>query len=254
VTSAGPKQRKQGKPKPPPVGPKPAATRQTLWIVLAAAIGLGAVLILASVLLGGGDDETTPSVPAGDPALIEGIPQNGTVLGSPDAKVTLIQWEDFQCPFCGEYTAQAFPAIVEEYVRPGDVKVEFKGLAFLGDDSEKALRAALAAGLQGKFWEMEEGLFANQGEENSGWVTDELIDELAAENGLNAAKLRRDMDSAEVSAQIEAVEKEAVQRGIEGTPTFFVSIDGGAPYRVQPTSLQADAFRPILDDALAETR
>ena len=59
------------------------------------------------------------------------------MLGNPDATVRMLQFEDLQCPICKKYTDDAFPAIVDEYVRPGRVKIDFRGLAFLGPDSLK---------------------------------------------------------------------------------------------------------------------
>ena len=108
----------------------------------------------------------------------------------------MLQFEDLQCPICKKYTDDAFPAIVDEYVRPGRVKIDFRGLAFLGPDSLKALRIAVAAGFQNKLWEVVGLFYENQGEENSGWVTDELIDEILAEvPGLDAAKVKADAKS-----------------------------------------------------------
>jgi protein-disulfide isomerase len=72
------------------------------------------------------------------------------MLGKPDATTTLIVYEDIQCPFCREFTEGALPSIVDEYVRTGRVNVEWRGLGFIGPDSEKALRIALAAGKQNK--------------------------------------------------------------------------------------------------------
>src|SRR5205823_9670049 len=89
--------------------------------------------------------------------------------------VTLIEFADLQCPFCREYTLNALPAIVDEYVRPGKVKLVFSGMAFIGPDSETALRATYAAGLQGRLWNFLDLLYKNQGAENSGWVTDDLL-------------------------------------------------------------------------------
>jgi protein-disulfide isomerase len=225
-------------------------SRQLLWIALGGATVVAVALIAGSLLWSGGDDG--PSEPAAsDTALVDGIPQEGTTLGASEAKVMLIQWEDFQCPACGAYQDLVFPAIVDEYVRPGKVKVEFMGLTFIGEDSEQALRAALAAGRQGRFWQMEKLLYDNQGGENGGWVTDELIRELATAIGLDVERLEADMSSQAVTEQIEAMSTEGNEQEVAGTPTFFVSIGGDAPYLAQPGALDPAAFRPILDGALA---
>ena len=163
----------------------------------------------------------------------------------------MLQFEDLQCPICKKYTDDAFPAIVDEYVRPGRVKLDFRGLAFLGPDSLKALRIAVAAGFQNKLWEVVGLFYENQGEENSGWVTDELIDEILAEvPGLNAAKVKADSKSAAVTKEIAAVQAEATALQVPGTPWFYLAVGVNAPYELQPQSLTPGEFRPALDDAL----
>ena len=231
-------------------------------IAVAVAVAIAAALVAATLLMrDGGDDaapagttsgETTTSDSA-NPALatVTGIPQNGTILGDAKATVTLIQFEDIQCPVCKTYTDNAFPAIVDEYVRPGLVKIDFRGLTFLGPDSEKALRIAVAAGYQNKLWEVVELFYANQGAENSGWVTDSLIDEILAEvPGLDAEKVKTDAASDAVAKDIAEFQAQATTLKVPGTPWFFIQIGLTPPYEIRPTSLDPSAFRPALDDAL----
>jgi protein-disulfide isomerase len=239
----------------PPV-PRPGSKKggrqvdRTLIVVVAAAVAVVIALVAGSLLLRGGDDETaTP--PTGDTTTVDGIAQSGTVLGDAAATVTLLQYEDLQCPACLTYQQESFPTVVDEYVRTGKVKIDFRGLEFLGSDSNQALRAVLAAAEQGKAWQMIELLYANQGEENSGWVTDVLIDELAESIGLDLDQLHTDMESDEVVQQIEDVAQEAQDRGVGGTPTFMVQVGDDEPYMVNPNPYTDPAqFRPILDDAL----
>jgi protein-disulfide isomerase len=212
-------------------------------------------LVAASLLLRGGDeaDSATPTTttPSSPSTLLDGIPQERAVLGAEDATVTLIQFEDLQCPVCKRYQEEGFPGIVEEYVRPGKVKIRFVGLAFIGPDSEKALLYTLAAGEQGKLWQFADGLYANQGEENSGWVTDELLQELAVDFDLDWEKLKTDADGAVTLQQANSMATEAEQRGVPGTPWFYVQVGDGQPYEVRPGSFAIEEFRQILDDALA---
>jgi len=209
-------------------------------------------LVAASLLLRGGDEATpTPTTPTSPSSLLDGIPQERAVLGAEDATVTLIQFEDLQCPICKRYQEEGFPGIVEEYVRPGKVKIRFVGLAFIGPDSEKALLYTLAAGEQGKLWQFADGLYANQGKENSGWVTDELLQELAGEFDLDWEKLKTDADGAVTLQQANSMATEAEQRGVPGTPWFYVQVGDGQPYEVRPGSFAIEEFRQILDDALA---
>ena len=251
----------------PPV-PKPRAPKKTtpntrgrnrtLLIALAVAAVVVAALVAGSIVLTGGDDSSsaaTTTTAGGKPAalaLIAGIPQDGTVLGSPSAQVRMLQYEDLQCPICREYEEAAFPAIVNEYVKPGRVRLDFRGLAFLGPDSVKALRIALAAGEQNKLWDVVGLFYANQGEENSGWVTDAKVDEILAQvPGLNVAKVKKDAQSAAITKQIEQLSAEGTQNGVRGTPSFFVARGVNQPYPVQVSSLTPEAFRPVLNDALA---
>jgi protein-disulfide isomerase len=226
---------------------------RNLLIAAAGAVAVVAVLIVVSVVVSGGnDDGTTTTTGGGTTTLFAGIPQKGAELGSQTAPVTMIQFEDLQCPICRAYQEDGFSGVVDEYVRPGKVKLRFAGLAFLGQDSEKALRYALAAGNQGKLWPYVAALYANQGDENSGWVTDDLLERLANENGLDWARLQTDAASRSVTSQIEATAAQAARMGVPGTPTFFVQVGNGQPYVVNPTSFSVDTFRSILDDALAQ--
>jgi protein-disulfide isomerase len=240
-------------PRKPPPGTLGA--NRNLLIAAGAAAAVVLALIGASLLLRGGDD-STPDTGGGTgieeaAALLDGIPQERAELGSPNATVTLIQFEDLQCPVCRSYQAQGFPSVVDEYVRPGKVKLRFVGLAFLGPDSEKALLYTLAAGEQGKLWQFQDALYANQGEENSGWVTDALLEEIATGLDLDWERLKQDADGSVTLQQANSMADEANQRQIQGTPTFYVQVGDGEPYQVNPSSFAPEQFRAILDDALS---
>jgi protein-disulfide isomerase len=229
-------------------------------MIAIAAAGLVAAALIAGSILFTGDDgndavATTSATPADttDAAVsqLAGIPQNGTVLGNPQATVRMIQFEDLQCPVCKKYTDETFPAIVEEYVKPGRVKIDFRGLAFLGPDSDKALRIAIAAGFQNKLWDVVELFYEQQGEENSGWVTDAKIDQILAEvPELDVAKVKVDAKSAAVAKEIAAVQAEATALEVQGTPWFYMGVGLNQPYEIRPQSYTPSAFRPALDDAL----
>lgn len=239
------------KPRKPP--PRHSDTRKrNLLIAAAGAVAVVAILIVVSVVVAGGGDSGTTTTSTASSALFAGIPQNGTELGAKDAPVTFIQFEDLQCPICRSYQEDGFSAIVQDYVRPGKVKLRFAGIPILGQDSEKALRYALAAANQGKLWQYVAALYANQGEENSGWVTDDLLEQLAGEVGLDWTQLKTDAASEKVTRQAQATLAEADRLGVPGTPTFFVKVGDGAPYAVQPNSFAIDAFRPIFADALSQ--
>jgi protein-disulfide isomerase len=248
---------------PVPKPPKSKAEKQggvnrNLVIALAVAGVVAVALIAGSILLtrGGGssDAASTTTTAGGTPAsvaLFAGIPQSATYLGKPTAKVTMRVYEDLQCPYCRKFTDDgALPAIVNEYVKAGLVRLDWRGLAFIGPDSTKALQIALAAGKQNKLWEVVGLFYEKQGAENSGWVTDELVDEvLASVPGLDAAKVKSDAKSAEIANQIKAIQDEASTSGVNGTPSFFIVRGVNQPYQVQ-VALTPEAFRPVLNDAL----
>ena len=235
---------------------KPApAKRPSGWTVAAAfgiAIAAAVALIVAAVVTRGGDDSTPdPTTTPNAAALnLDGIPQEGVYLGAPDANVTLIEYADLQCPACRAYNEVVLPSIVERYVRPGDVRAEFRGLAFIGDDSERALRFVLAAGLQNRLWNLQDALYRNQGGENTGWVTDELVRTLASTiPGLDVDRMFEDAEGDVVTSMIQASAVSAETDGVRGTPTLFVQIGDAEPY-VLESGLGVDEVSAALDDAL----
>jgi protein-disulfide isomerase len=220
-------------------------------VALAFAIAIGAAisLIALAVVLRTSDDDAPAPTPT--PVVdLDGIPQEGRVLGSPDAEVTLIEYADLQCPACRAYTESYFPEIVNGYVRPGRVKTEFRGLAFIGPDSETALRWVLAAGLQDRLWQLQEALYRNQGGENSGWVTEDLLRRVAAEiPGLDADRVLEDAQGDEVGAQVSEAAAQAQADEIRGTPGLVVQVGDGEPTTLEPGASLSE-LTTALDTAL----
>jgi protein-disulfide isomerase len=218
-------------------------------VVIAFGIAIAAAFALVAVALIGRDNDSSPPATETPSVSLAGIPQNGAVLGSPDASVTLIEWADPQCPGCRLYTEEFFPTVVEEYVRPGKLKTEYRGFPFLGDDSVKAYRFFLAAGEQDKLWNLQEAMYRNQGDENSGWVTDDLIRELAAQiDALDVDRLFADAESVDIVAEADGAGAVADAAEIVGTPTLQIAIGDDEPYTIQFANL--DQLRAALDDAL----
>jgi protein-disulfide isomerase len=236
--------------KKPPAVPNPGKSRNPkLFVAIAVAAAVVAALVVGAIVLSGGDSGGD-AANADASSFLNGIPQSGTILGSDSAKVTLIQFEDPQCPICKSYQDEAFEDIVTEYVKPGKIKIRYAGLRFIGDDSQKALLRIIAASKENKGFQFSEELYANQGVENSGWVTDSLLSDIASGLGLDDAKLEEVATSAASEQEAAAMTAEANKLGVQGTPWFFIQIGDAAPYEVQPTSFSIDSFRPIFDDAL----
>jgi protein-disulfide isomerase len=174
------------------------------------------------------------------------------VLGRHDAPVTLVEFADLQCPYCAQWSATAFDETVADYVRPGKVRLVFDGLSFLGADSEKGLRFAVAAGRQDRLWNVVHLLYANQGAENSGWLNDDLLRRVgAATPGLQVDQALDDASAKPVSDDVAAIKNQASALGIQGTPSFAARRTNGKLRPVQISTLDADGLRPALDSLLS---
>ena len=232
------------------MNPKSTSRPSGLTVVLAFALAIGAAVALVAVALFFRSDSGAPAATETPVVDLSGIPQDGRVLGSPAATVTLVEYTDAQCPACRFYTEEFFPTLVDEYVRPGKVNTEFRGFPFKGDDSVKAYRFLLAAGEQNKLWDLQEALYRNQGDENSGWVTDDLLRRVAAEiSGLDVDRLFADAESDAVTQEADGATAAASAAGIGGTPTFLVLVGDDEPYAISFATV--DQMRAALDDALA---
>lgn len=221
-------------------------SRKPLYIAIGAALVIAAAIVVAAVLIRDDGTSAASSTPVVD---LEGIPQDGAILGSPDARVTLIEYADIQCPACRNYTESLFPTVVDEYVRPGKVKSEFRGFPFLGQDSLKGQRFLLAAANQDKLWQLQEAFYRNQGAENSGWLTDDLIREVAAEiPGLDVDQLFTEAETEEMAQAAEQAVVDAQDAKITGTPTLRVKVGDKDPYLIQVVT--PDQMREAVDAAL----
>ena len=237
-------------PMPKKTPPKPkSGPNRNLLIALGAVAAIVAAIVIGVLALGGGGG--APSTPR-PPRTSTGSHRRGAELGSPDATVTMIQFEDIQCPVCKEYTDGAQQDVVEQYVKPGKVKLRFVGLAFIGPDSEKALRYTLAAGKEGKLWQFSELLYANQGPENSGWVTDSLLESIATALGLDWDALKAEAASASVTQQQNAMTAEAQLRRSAVRRRSSSRSARTTPYQVNPQGFSIEAFTPIFEDALSQ--
>lgn len=196
--------------------------RTLLALLVAVAIVVAALLVVLSQLGGGGGSVDDVG------EFYSGIPQDGTTLGEKDAPVTVYLYEDFQCPFCGQFDREMFPDLVDDYVRDGQVRVVSETMVFLGPDSVTAARAAFAAGEQNLYWPYHTLLFENQGEENSGYVTDDFLRGLAEDTpGLDVQKWEDQRAGNSFTKELGAVQSKAQAEGVNSTPTLIVEGPGG---------------------------
>lgn len=233
-----------------------------LPIVVGAALLLASALIALSVVSTRGDGAAAPARAAAPVAAVDGaatarlfagIPQDGVALGRADAPVRLVEFADFQCPYCAAFARDALPELVQAYVRAGKVRIELRALAFIGPDSIEARELALGAAEQDRLWQVAHLLFEQQGAENSGWLTPERLAGIArAVPGLDEGRSLAARHGTTLHEQIAAAEAEAARYGISSTPSFLAGRTGGPLERLELDSLEAGALRPTLDRLLAE--
>jgi protein-disulfide isomerase len=150
------------------------------------------------------------------------ISSQNPVLGSKTAQFTIFEFGDFQCPSCDFWFKTQEPSIVQNLVDSGKAKLVWRDFIIYNSDSRVAASAAYAAGEQGKFWEFHDLLYANQGQVNSGWVTQQLMISFAQRLGLNVTRITQSMNSGKYNSLIDSNFQAGQQAGVNGTPTFFV--------------------------------
>ena len=207
------------------------ARRRRGWI-LAGAAGLAAVAVVLAVTLTSSSDKppATTTVTSAS-SLFAGIPEHNGVLGDPKAPVTVTEYLDLQCPICQEASQSTLPALVRDYVKTGKVKLQARTLHFIGPDSVRAAKVSAGAERQGRLWPFLETFYANQGEENSGYVTDAFLRQVSAAAGVNASAALGQADSAFAEGRLSLANAEASKLGVDSTPTFTVA-RGDGPARV----------------------
>jgi protein-disulfide isomerase len=211
--------------------------------VLVAAVAIVVVVIVVSS--GGGKNKTSTVSSTGavtgvaaSTALLKGIPQQGMVLGSAKAPVTLVEYADLKCPICRDFSAQTFPAIVQKYVRTGKLRVVYRIQTFVGapGDSLRAAKFGLAVAKQNRFWNYENLFYRNQGDENTAYVTDAFMKRLGgAVPGLDVSAALAGRSTSAVSARISADSAAFDAAGFTGTPSFELGHSGSAvtPYALK---------------------
>jgi protein-disulfide isomerase len=181
------------------------------------------VIVVAGSGSGGGGDAPSKEEETEVAKLLKGIPQSGNVLGATSAPVTLYEYGDLQCPVCKTYSEEILPPIIEEQVKKGEVKIVYRDYIIIGEESIPAGEAALAAGEQGKGWTFIELFYRNQGEERSGYVTDEFIEGIAEAAGVpDMEKFNEERKSGKFKKVVEKSSQQATKFGFTGTPSFAV--------------------------------
>ncbi len=167
------------------------------------------------------------------------------VLGNKNAKVTVVEFADFQCPFCEKLFTDVYPSIKKDYIDTGKIKFAFRDYAFLGQESTWAAEAARCANDQGQFWEYHDYLYTHQGSENSGAFAKDKLEGFAATLGLDTQSFNQCLESDKYAKDVADDTQQGQDFGVSGTPGTFVNgnlIIGAQPY---------DAFKTAIDQAIA---
>jgi protein-disulfide isomerase len=212
---------------------------------LGGVLTLAVALVLVAIVVSSDSKNETPKKRPGEVVagqtevreMLAGIPQSGITLGDPKAKVTMIEFADLQCPFCKQFSQQTLPLVVRDYVRSGKLKIEFRGLSFIGPDSVTAAQAAAGAARRNRLWNFVDLFYFNQHEENSGYATADFLAKIARGAGVPSIAGGSPQALADANAL-------AQRHGVDSTPTLVVAgkkVDG----------FGYDAVKSAIDKALA---
>jgi protein-disulfide isomerase len=210
-----------------------ARKRRVQYLTLAAFAAV-AVIVALIVISQSGDDGggggAPSSVSGADrvDAELQGIPQAGQTLGQADAPVTVTEFGDPQCPFCSDFSQQIAPQLISDEVKPGNAKFVYQPYLIIGPDSKPAMKAALAAGEQDRFWNYLQLFYANQGAENSGYVTDDFLTSIAEGAGVpDIDQWDQSRNDSKWDAVLAKGTSEAESFGFNGTPSIVVEGPNG---------------------------
>jgi protein-disulfide isomerase len=213
-----------------------------IWIVgISAAIVLVVVLAVALSNRPAAVSVEAPDLPA--EWLV------GTTMGSPDAPVTIQAWEDFMCPACRQWTTEIEPQLIEEYIKTGQVRLEFHQfpLSIHAPGAEMGAQASLCANDQGAFWPYHNRLFPAQDQGQAGFTIDALV-RYADELGLDSRALMDCMSSQKYRTDVTASVNEAISLSLNATPSILVN-----GTRMNNPFDYAGEMKTLIESALAES-
>lgn len=213
-------------------------------IIIAGALIAGAVLLKGNSAFFTRNEANSDGIPVTTATLAK-IGKEDRILGNPKAKVAIVMYEDFQCPFCGAISGldpklplilalqqrdstwtPFLPKIIADYVNKGTVQFVYRDFAFLGPESLKSAEAARCARDQGKFWEYHDYLYTHQNGENEGNFADPKLKSFAKELGLDAISFDKCLDDSKYAQAVADSKNEGANAGVTGTPKGFILKDG----------------------------
>jgi len=179
------------------------------------------------------------STTSGDGKVKFDVPSYVPSLGSDSAKTYIVEFGDYQCPFCKRFFDQTEGQIMQNHVNNGKAKFYFLDFQFLGPDSLTLGEGAWCANEQGKYYEYHNYIYVNQGDENSGWATPDKVKTMVKSiAGLDAAKFNSCLDSKKYESRVTELTQLGQSIGVTGTPSTFIGnpadgyvmVSGAQPY------------------------
>jgi protein-disulfide isomerase len=211
--------------------------------------GVAIVLVVAAIAISAtGGAKAKPVTTSAAAKNVVGIQEHNGVLGDPNAPITVTEYLDLQCPICDEAAKSNLPAFITKYVRTGKVKLQARTLSFIGPDSITAAKVAHGAEQQGKLWAFLETFYASQGQENSGYVTNDFLTQVADAAGVNAKQALAFADGQSAQSAIDEASADAQTLKVDSTPSFTMTKAGG---KEKVIAVGLDDLTNKLDKAIA---
>ncbi len=206
---------------------------------IAGAIVIAGLLIAGAVLLKGNTGGVAVTANTAGTITLAPVTPSDRKIGNIDAKVDLVMYEDFQCPFCDQFFKNVEQNVEATYVKAGTVQFVYRDYAFLGAESVQASEAARCAEDQGKFWEYHDYLFNHQNGENKGGFSDTNLKSFAKALGLDTATFNSCLSSNKYGQVIADAKAEASKAGVTGTPKGFLVTQKDISTKTQAEILKA---------------
>ena len=185
-----------------------------------------AIPIIIGIIIGLGLT-TNLEKPSDDSSILnkENLIQGSTMLGNPNAKITIVEFGDYQCTFCYKFHDETMKKINQEYIKTANVNFIYKDFPLNGEQSILASEASYCAQKQNKFWEYHDILYNNWGGENTGWITENVLQGFARDVGLNLDEFSQCLENSEYRQKVLDNEQFAREIGINATPSFLIFND-----------------------------
>ena len=155
----------------------------------------------------------------------ENLIQGSTMLGNTNAKITIVEFGDYQCTFCYKFHDETMDKINQKYIKTANVNFIYKDFPLNGEQSILASEASYCAQKQNKFWEYHDTLYNNWGGENTGWITKNVLLGFAKDIKLDLDDFSQCLENSEFKQKVLDNEQFAKKVGIDATPSFLIFND-----------------------------